>query len=139
MFRGRLLPLALLTGFFAGMAAAVKLTGGAASLALLCLFFCVLAFDRVPRRRAGFAFAWFAAAGLAAAVPFYLRPLLATGNPFYPFGAAYIDPAAPAAAVEVYHSLLGTSRFGLAGIGSFFSSWIIVAYRREIYDGYVLG
>lgn len=139
VFRGRLLPLALLTGFFAGMAAAVKLTGGAASLALLCLFFCVLAFDRVPRRRAGFAFAWFAAAGLAAAVPFYLRPLLATGNPFYPFGAAYIDPAAPAAAVEVYHSLLGTSRFGLAGIGSFFSSWILVAYRREIYDGYVLG
>ena len=43
VFRGRLLPLALLTGFFAGMAAAVKLTGGAASLALLCLFFCVLA------------------------------------------------------------------------------------------------
>lgn len=37
VFRGRLLPLALLTGFFAGMAAAVKLTGGAASLALLCL------------------------------------------------------------------------------------------------------
>lgn len=139
VFRSRLLPLALLTGFFAGMAAAVKLTGGAASLALLCLFFCVLAFDRVPRRRTGFAFAWFAAAGLAAAVPFYLRPLLATGNPFYPFGAAYIDPTAPAAAVEVYHSLLGTSRFGLAGIGSFFSSWIIVAYRREIYDGYVLG
>ncbi|MBS1369795.1 MAG: hypothetical protein HPZ91_07560 [Lentisphaeria bacterium] len=139
LLRDRLMPLALLTGFTAGMAAAVKLTGGAASLALVGLFFCVLAFDRIPRKQVGFGLIWFTAAGAVAAVPFYLRPLLATGNPFYPFGSAYIDPATPAAAVEVYHSLLGTSRFGLAGIESFFTSWIVVAYRKEIYDGYVLG
>lgn len=138
-FRARLTPLALLTGFFAGMAVAVKITGASASLVLICLLFCVLVFDRVPRRRVGAALGWFILGGVIAAVPFYLRPFLATGNPFYPFGAALLDPASPAAGVEVYHSLLGTSRFGLSGIEAFFSSWIIVAYRMEIYDGYVLG
>ncbi len=138
-FRTRMTPLALLTGFAAGMAVAVKITGASASLVLACLFFCVSAFDRLPRRRFGVAFGWFVLGAAAASVPFYLRPLLATGNPFYPFGSALLDPASPAAAVEVYHSLLGTSRFGLSGIEAFFSSWIIVAYRMEIYDGYVLG
>ena len=138
-FRARLTPLALLTGFMAGMATAVKITGASASLALACLLFCVMAFDRVPRRRVGIALGWFIFGGVVAVFPFYLRPFLATGNPFYPFGSALLDPASPAAAVEVYHSLLGTSRFGLSGVEALFSSWIIVAYRMEIYDGYVLG
>ena len=138
-FRSRLTSLALLTGFAAGMATAVKITGASASLVVICLFFCVLAFDRIPRRRVAVALGWFALAGAVAAVPFYLRPLLAARNPFYPFGSALLDPTSPAAAVEVYHSLLGTSRFGLSGMGALFSSWVTIAYRMEIYDGYVLG
>ena len=41
--------------------------------------------------------------------------------------------------MEVYHSLLGTGRFGISGIESLFSSWILVAFRMEIYDGYLTG
>ncbi|MDR0932308.1 MAG: hypothetical protein LBM70_04720 [Victivallales bacterium] len=139
LFRSGLGKLAILTGFFAGMAVAVKLTGGAAALALAGLFFCVLAFDRVPRRRTGLVLFYFAFAGLFAVTPFYLRAYQSTGNPFYPFGSALLDPATPAAAVELYHSLLGTDRFGLTGVASVFTSWIVAAYRMEIYDGYLLG
>ena len=139
VFRARLERAAPLAGFAAGMAAAVKLTGGAASLAVAGMFFAALASDRVPRGRIIRLLLYFGMAALAALIPFYLRPFLATGNPFYPFGAALLDPASSAAAVEVYHSLLGTGRFGISGIESLFSSWILVAFRMEIYDGYLTG
>ena len=139
LFRHRLPAAAGVSGFAAGMAVAVKLTGGAAALAAAGMFLTVLASDRVPRGRAFRLLLGFGAAALAAMIPFYLRPWLATGNPFYPFGAALLDPAAPAAAVDVYHSLLGTGRFGITGIESIFTSWILVAFRMEIYDGYLTG
>ncbi len=139
LFRHRLGSAAGAAGFAAGMAAAIKLTGGAASLAIAGMFCCVLANDRIPRPRALKLLVLFGAAALAAMTPFYLRPFLATGNPFYPFGAAFLNPASPAAAVDAYHSLLGTSRFGITGIESIFTSWILVAYRMEIYDGYLTG
>lgn len=139
LFRRRLDCAAPLAGFAAGMAAAVKLTGGAASLAVAGMFFAALASDRVPRGRIVRLLWYFCMAALAATIPFYWRPLAATGNPFYPFGAALLDPASSAAAVEVYHSLLGTGRFGISGIESLFSSWILVAFRMEIYDGYLTG
>ncbi len=139
LFRRRLFAAALFAGFAAGMAVAVKLTGGAAALAIVGMFACVLASDHVSRRETGKLLLLFGAAALFAATPFYLRPLLATGNPFYPFGAALLDANAPAAAVDVYHSLLGTSRFGVTGVKSFFAGWFLVAYQMEIYDGYLAG
>ncbi len=137
IFRRKLEALALFLGFAAGCCAAVKLTGGAASLALAGVFFGVIA--REDRKRIYRLLLIAGAGAVLAMIPFYLRAFLATGNPLYPFGASLLDPASGAAAVEAYHSLLGRSRYGLSGVASLFGAWVLVAFKGEIFDGMVLG
>ncbi len=131
---------ALLTGIYAGMAAAVKLTAGGVSLALLLLFVGRLLRDRCGEwRRLLPPVAGFCGAALAAAFPFYLRSLLATGNPFYPFGSGIFAPGSPAAEVETYHTLLGRHLYGLEGWWSPAVAWIFAGFDEKLFDGVVLG
>lgn len=130
---------ALLTGLFAGMAAAVKLTAGGVSLALLLLLLGRLLRHGREFRRLLPPIAGFCAVALAAAFPFYLRSLLATGNPFYPFGSGIFSPGSPAAAVETYHTLLGRHLYGLEGWWSPAVAWIFAGFDEKLFDGVVLG
>lgn len=130
---------ALLTGLFAGMAAAVKLTAGGVSLALLLLLLGRLLRHGSEFRRLLPPAAGFCGVALAAAFPFYLRSLLATGNPFYPFGSGIFSPGSPAAAVETYHTLLGRHLYGLEGWWSPAVAWIFAGFDEKLFDGVVLG
>lgn len=130
---------ALLTGIFAGMAAAVKLTAGGVSLALLLLLAGRLLRNGRRIRPALPLLAGFCGAALAAAFPFYLRSFLVTGNPFYPFGSGILHPGSTAAAVETYHTLLGRHLYGLEGWWSPAVAWIFAGFDEKLFDGVVLG
>ena len=131
---------ALLTALFAGMAAAVKLTACGVSFALLLLFAGRLLRERGRQwRRFLPPAAGFCGVALAAALPFYLRSLLATGNPFYPFGSGIFSPGSSAAAVETYHTLLGRHLYGLEGWWSPAVAWIFAGFDEKLFDGVVLG
>ena len=118
----------ILAGVFAGAAVSVKLTaaGGAAALAYLCLA------GRSSRRY----FLWFAAASALAALPFYLRIWYCTGNPVYPFCANIFGTSA---AVESYHRMLGSSRYGMGALYGTVFGWLTTAFAGKIYDGVTAG
>ena len=134
LYRPQPRRLGILIGWFAGMAAAVKLTGMGVSLLLTILYLRTLKTDQI--RRLGL----FAVGALLGAGPFYLRVLLNTGNPFYPYASKFFAPGNLAASlVELYHTKLGTHLYGLNGIAGVFSGWITAAFNSKIYDGVVLG
>ncbi len=134
--RHRALPAAVVAGFTAGMAAAVKATGGGVALAIgLFWLFLFLSTDRRDWR-APFAFA---VAALAAMVPFYWRAFAGTGNFLYPFGSSLLAPGSPAALVERFQTLLGTARYGVTGPVGLLFAWAFAAVDGELFDGIVFG
>lgn len=91
-------------GVAAGLAASVKIHG--------LLFMAAFALAAVATRRLhGRALALFAA-GAAVCIPWYLRALVVTGNPFYPlaFGGKYWNAAAQA---DYDHEWLGDGMHGI--------------------------
>lgn len=140
LFRRRPLVLAGAAGFFAGMAAAVKLTAGGVSIAIT-----VLLLGEVWLRNPGMRRRWwapvgiFAAAALISMLPFYWRSFAATGNWFYPFGAVLTAPGSAAALVEEYHRQLGVLHYGLDGLPGLCLGWIFVAFDARLYDGFLAG
>ena len=102
----------LLSGFFAGAMAAVKLSG---VLPAGCLLLWRLL--RTPRGERLRGCIPFLAAGALFALVFYARPLAETGNPCHPYLAGIFSPEH--AAMSEYHHRLGRDRFGYdnAGIG----------------------
>ena len=118
----------LLAGLFAGGLLAVKLTAGGAAAALFFMCTCLL-----KNRKACILFILTC---LLAALPFYLRIFLATGNPFYPFGSALFGTSS---AVEQHHHLLGSFRYGLGPLYGTVFGWITTAFAGKLYDGIVLG
>jgi len=130
--RGSPWPWTLALGLFAGAAAAAKLT----ALALWVALGLGVLFLKSPLRAKAVAVAGFLAGSLFAA-PFYLRPLLQTGNPFHPY-LAWLFSSDPAR-VEMsrhYHMLGGSSLFGLEGLGDAILSPLRLCYADAIYDGY---
>jgi hypothetical protein len=114
----------ILAGIFAGACVAVKLTGVGAAL--------MLAVFALKRRR----IRWFIPAAAVAALPFYLRPWLVFGNPFYPFGAAWWGRAV-SVPVEQFFRALGD--FGIGRIWGVFFGWFFVCVDGEFFDGVVCG
>ena len=125
-------------GLLAGGAAAVKLTG----LAILPLPFlwsigatagckqwkCTL-------RAAVRSGAIYLATALMTALPFYLRPWIATGNPVYPYFAEVFTDDPIAIEVSRYHHAIGGSRFGIRGAMGAISAPVLLAFEGELYDG----
>jgi len=76
------------------------------------------------------------AAAVIVAAPFYLRPWLATGDPFYPYYARWFTPGNPAAVeVSTYHHALATAKFGRAGWGECLQTLPWLAWQRLRFDG----
>jgi len=111
----------LLTGVFAGACAAVKLTGVGAALMLTVI---------ASRRRR---FQWFFLTAFLTALPFFIRPWLTFGNPFYPFGSAWWG-GEDARLVENVFRTMGEYGYGkLAGAAV---GWLTVCFADvEIHDG----
>ena len=118
----------LFAGIFAGIALSVKLTAAGGAAALLYLAFA----DRKHRRYLPL----FSAGACLAALPFYLRVWLCTGNPFYPFAASVFGTSG---AVESYHHMLGSARYGMGPLYGTVFGWISTAFAGKIYDGVTNG
>jgi hypothetical protein len=121
-------------GFLSGGAAAVKLTGVAAAV-----FAAVLSAALLRRRKQFFSWAAvlvFAGAAALAAGVFYLRPLLMTGNPFYPFLPEWFGRPAAELAAGAYHSAMGGEKFGLMSAEAFFTIPLMLGFFPEIFDGF---
>lgn len=125
---------AMLLGLFAGGAVGVKLTG-IASLALPAIYLAVRATaGRLAWRRAA---AWLAIAlGTSAIVagPFYWRPWWLTGNPWYPYYAAWFTSDPVRLEVSRYHHALG-SAFGFRSVVGFLEAPLLMAFDDVLYDG----
>ncbi|MCU0879006.1 MAG: hypothetical protein MUF06_14580, partial [Pirellulaceae bacterium] len=126
---------ATILGILAGGAAAVKLTG----LVLLVVPLGVLAaLAWKPSRR----IRALAAGGVATAVaglvalPFYLRPWLATGNPLYPYFASWFSDDPARLEMSRYHHAIGGAWFGVHTLDAFLTGPILLAFRDENYDGW---
>ena len=126
-----------LCGLLAGSIVATKLTGiGIAAIIFMFIW---------PASRQNFSnrnfrlLIYFALGGIAMALPFYLRPWLLTGNPFYPFLASWFGGTEAEVMAAKYHYLMGGSHFGLRSILGFFTVFILVAFDDKSFDGMTLG
>lgn len=117
-------------GLMAGAAAAVKLTGISAALALFILLI------GCGRNRKQW---WiFIAGAFIAALPFFLRVWIACGNPFYPYFSSLAGASESAVIVESFHRTLG-GNYGINPFLGIFFNWILCAYDSINYDGIVTG
>ena len=115
----------LLAGVFAGACVAVKLTGVGAALMLTIL--------ASKRRR----LQWFIFAAAVTALPFFIRPYMVFGNPFYPFGSALWGGEKAKLVESVFRALgdYGPGKFVGAATG-----WLAVCFMDgKSYDGVVCG
>lgn len=120
-----------LAGLLSGGAAAVKLTG----LPFL-LIGPLIVFSRSPGpRRTKWAqgAACFATALLFCA-PFYVRPWLATANPFFPYLERLFTDDPGRLAMSEYHNAIG-GNFGFRSGPGFVAAPILLAFQERLYDG----
>lgn len=120
-----------LAGLLSGGAAAVKLTG----LPFL-LIGPLIAFARSPgpsRTKWSRGAGCFATA-LLFCLPFYIRPWLATGDPFFPYLERLFTNDPDRLAMSAYHHAIG-GNFGFrSGLG-FLAAPILLASQEPLYDG----
>ena len=121
---------ACIASLFAAASLCVKLTGAGATLALAVLYLLT-----VPKKR--FCLQCIAAVGVFVifCMPFFLRPLLALGNPFYPFAAELFTSDTAQILVSRYHHLLGSYRYGLGTLPGIALGWLFSAFDAQLFDG----
>jgi hypothetical protein len=127
----------IVCGIFAGAAAAVKLTGlGVAGIILII----AASYPLIDLRyRILCTLASLLPTAILFCLPFYLRPLLATGNPFYPFFATFFTADASVIAMSEYHYAMGDYHYGIKNLNGFFTAPILLCFYDKIFDGIVLG
>jgi hypothetical protein len=126
---------AAILGVLAGGAAAVKLTGIAA-IAIPCLWYVGRAWRNRSRWRAQAGeLAACLTVALAVCLPFYLRPWLATGNPFYPFFCEWFTSDPVRIEMSRHHHVLGGWAFGVRSVAAFVDGPLLLAFRPGNYDG----
>lgn len=126
-----------LCGVLAGGAAAVKLTGiGAAALIFIFLW---AKLQGNPAGRLRSLFLYFSLGGIVLALPFYLRPWILTGNPFYPLLASWFGGSGADVLTAEYWYEAGNAHFGLRSISGFFTVIILIAFAGRPFDGLILG
>lgn len=121
----------IFAGFFAGIAGSVKLTGLAIGAGILT-FLVFSSFKKFSFfvKTANFAIAMLITVGI-----FYLRPLLQTGNPFHPYFANFATDNPAVLSASNFHHAIGSVKYGLDGISSFFTSPLLIALQDNPFDG----
>lgn len=74
-------------------------------------------------------------AAMLFAGPFYVRPWINTGNPFYPYFANWFSIAPNAIETSLYHHDIGSAAFGLRGLAAFLMTPVLLAWDSPLYDG----
>ena len=125
---------AIILGILAGGAAAVKLTG-LALLIVPCLWYAVDVWQNRARLWAAIrAAATYLVVAMFIVLPFYARPWLATGNPFYPYFAAWFTGDLAAIETSQYHHAMGDA-FGFRSVLGFFTAPLLLSLPNKLYDG----
>lgn len=136
LFEGRpkRAPAAVL-GVLAGGAAAVKLSG--VSLLVLPGLWRLGEFhrDRKGRSAAIRAAAVYLTAAVCVAAPFYARPWMLSGNPFYPFYGEWFSRDDARVAMSRYHHAIGGAPFGVRTPATFVCGPVLMALNEQLYDG----
>jgi hypothetical protein len=125
---------ALPLGILAGGAAAVKLTGACVLAVVLVCFISHAYRYRSHTRQILIATAIFGLTAMTIAIPFYLRPWLATGNPFYPYLAQWFSHDLAIEEMSRYHHAIGSS-FGISSWTTFLAAPFLLAFDNLLYDG----
>jgi len=126
-----------LCGIISGGIVATKLTGiGVAAIVFIFLW---SKYQKSFTGRRSALFIYFTLGGICMALPFYLRPWLLTGNPFYPFLASWFGGSETEILVAKYHYLMANTHFGLRSILGFFTIFILIAFDGRAFDGMILG
>jgi len=126
-----------LCGILSGGIVAVKLTGiGVAAIVFIFLW---SKYQKSFAGRRSSLFLYFTLGGICMALPFYLRPWLLTGNPFYPLLASWFGGSDAEILVSRYWFLVGNAHFGLRNIFGFFTVFILIAFDGRAFDGLTLG
>ncbi len=125
---------AMVVGILAGGAAAVKLTGLPVVL-LPVVWVGSRAFGYVAARwQLGRLAAWYLVVVACVALPFYLRPWLITGNPFYPFYEEWFTTDLARVETSHYHHAIG-SAFGVHGWVGLIGGPVLLSLMESAYDG----
>jgi hypothetical protein len=126
---------AAVLGILAGGAAAIKLTGCAILAVPVVWYSRQLCVDWRRWRRLFRPVVLYGTVALCQLLPFYLRPWLATGNPFYPYFCSWFSNNAARWEMSRYHHLIGGFQFGDTGAMAFLVAPFHLAFRPEKYDG----
>ena len=125
----------ILLGVLAGGAAATKLTGTVVLL-VPCLWYAGQMWfnrNRVLATIGSLTICLTTAACVS--LPFYLRPYLATGNPFYPYLAQWFTTDPARIDMSHYHHAIGGIGFGVKSLTAFIDGPILLAFSTDNYDG----
>jgi len=124
-------------GILSGGIIATKLTGiGVAAIVFIFLW---AKYHKTLVVKPSSLLIFFTLGGICIALPFYLRPWILTGNPFYPFLASFFGGSEAEILVAKCHYLMGSSHFGLDSILGFFTVFILIAFDGKSFDGMILG
>jgi len=124
---------AVLCGILAGGAASIKLTGIIVFLVPILWFYFS---SNVKYRKKILLFTGlFLIIGLLFTLPFYLRPWLTTGNPFYPYFCHFFSNSQAQLEMSSFHHKIGSARFGVKSIAMFFAAPFALAFNSKIFDG----
>ncbi len=126
-----------LCGMLSGGIVATKLTG--IGVAAIVFIFLCSRWQRNFASKFKTLLIYFTLGGICIALPFYLRPWILTGNPFYPFLASWFCESEAGALVSKYWYLTGNAHFGLRSILGFFTVFILIAFDNKSFDGMILG
>jgi hypothetical protein len=69
------------------------------------------------------------------ALPFYLRPWIMTGNPFYPYFARFFSDSRSSLAMSGFHHAIGSDRYGSFSIPMFFSAPAALTFATKTFEG----
>jgi hypothetical protein len=125
---------AILCGIMAGGAASIKLTG-IILFVIPALWSCFL-YSHFPSARKNIlkATILFFSVGLLIALPFYLRPWFATGNPFYPYFCWLFSDSQAQMAMSEFHHKIG-AKFGHNSLIMFLAAPLALAFNGNTFDG----
>lgn len=77
----------------------------------------------------------YALVALSVGLPFYIRPWLATGNPFYPYLCDWFSNDPVRLEMSRFHHYIGGFSYGVKNVTAFLDAPLLLAFRSENYDG----
>lgn len=125
----------ILIGILCGGCAAIKLTG-VVSLAVPVAHMLQTAWSSTSTAsRTGVRLAMLLMTTFLVASPFYVRPWVLSGNPFFPFFGDWFSQDANTIATSLFHHAIGADAFGMRGFVAYLTTPIFIAYDQSLFDG----